>query len=200
MEKRRMKAYILLADGFEETEAVATADVLIRAGMEVAYAMVPGMMALDVFEMNNMLVRGSHNMTIKANVLLDQKKAARFLADGDILILPGGKVGTENLKNSEAVKEAIQFFMNKGRKVCAICAAPTVLGKYGFLRGRRATCYPGFEDHLDCAEYTGNATEVDGNIITGKSMGSAITFGLRIVAETLGYATAEQVEEDLYRG
>lgn len=200
MENRRMKAYILLADGFEETEAIATADVLMRAGIEVSYAMVPGMLGQDVFELNNHLVRGSHNMTVKANMLLDQKKSARLLGDGDILILPGGKVGTENLKNSEAVKEAIQLYMSKGRKVCAICAAPTVLGKYGFLKGRRATCYPGFEDYLDCAEYTGNATEVDGNIITGKSMGAAITFGLRIVAETLGYGTAENVEESLYRG
>ncbi len=195
-----MKAYILLADGFEEVEAIATADVLMRAGMEVMFAMVPGMLAMDVFETNNLLVHGSHNMVIKANVMLDQKRSARLIADGDVLILPGGKVGTMNLAASEAVKEAISIYMNKGRKVAAICAAPTVLGKYGYLKGKRATCYPGFEDHLDCGHYTGNATEIDGNIITGKSMGAAISFGLRIVGELMGYQAAENVEETLYRG
>lgn len=196
-----MKAYVLLSDGFEEVEAIATADVLKRAGFEVVLAMVtPSMMGIDVFEKNNKLVHGAHNMTIKADMLIDQKRDARLVADGDVLVLPGGKVGTMNLAESEAVKDAIALYMSKGRKVAAICAAPTVLGKYGYLKGRRATCFPGFEDNLDCGHYTGNATEVDGNIITGKSMGCAITFGLRIVAETMGYQAAEDVEESLYRG
>ena len=192
------KVYLFLADGFEEVEALTTADILVRAGAEVTFVKVTG------GDDGCMGVKGSHGFEIKADIFLaggmnKPSDAVEKLADGDCVVLPGGQPGTRNLAASEAVKAVVNDYNAKGKIVCAICAAPTVLGGMGLLKGRTATCFPGCEAGLTGAEYTAKGAEVDGNIITGKSMGSAVTFGLAVAGVLLGKEAAAKVEASIYR-
>lgn len=185
-----MKAYILLADGFEEVEALATADVLKRAGIEVVLTSVYGEEA----------VRGAHDIYVDADDYFEDPDEYDYgFSDGDCVILPGGMPGTTNLKESPAVKAMLEDYLQFNRVVCAICAAPTVLGGYGMLDGRSATCFPGCESGLGGAKFVGGPAVTDGNIITGKSMGCAIDFALAIVAKLLGEDTAKKIEGSLHR-
>ena len=113
------------------------------------------------------------------------------------LILPGGMPGASNLNDSEAVKEALLGQYREGRIVAAICAAPMVLGGLGLLKGRKATCYPGFEPKLIGANVTGEAVEVSDNVITGKGPGLVMNFGLALVAAIKNDAVAEEVAAGL---
>lgn len=210
----KMKAYVLLANGFEEVEALTTADILARAGIEVKMMKVP---TPDGEACK--AVSGSHGFKIKTDLLLsgefpegdchgqkaplpqsDAAEAVAKLSDGDCVVLPGGMPGTTNLGASEAVLAVVKDYYTKGKIVAAICAAPSVLGDNGYLQGRKATCFPGFESRLAGANVTGSAAEIDGNIVTGKSMGSAITFGLKVVEALLGNDAADKVEANIYRG
>lgn len=185
-----MKAYLLLADGFEETEAIATADVLKRAGIEVVTVSVYGEEA----------VRGTHDIYIDTDDYFeDPDEMPDSFMDGDAVILPGGMPGTGNLAESGAVKEMLREYNDAGKLVCAICAAPSVLGAAGVLEGHEATCFPGFENKLGAATYVGGAAVISGNVITGKSMGCAIDFGLAIVGSLLGAEAATELEGSLYR-
>ena len=125
--------YILLAEGFEEIEALTQTDVLRRAGIEVKNVGVTGE-----------FVTGSHGITVKADVTIDE--AAKTVPEG--IILPGGIPGTPNIAKSEKAVELIKAVSEKGGLVAAICAAPSVLGELGLLEGKKAICYPGFEDKL----------------------------------------------------
>ena len=206
-----MKAYVLLANGFEEVEALTTADILARAGVEVKLVKVAA-----VEECGCKSVAGSHGFKSKTDLPLigsyessdccacsaasTEADAVAKLADGDCLVLPGGMPGTKNLGASKEVLAVIKDYYTRGKIVSAICAAPSVLGDNGYLQGRKATCFPGFEDRLAGANATGSAAEIDGNIVTGKSMGSAITFGLKVVEALLGKDAADKVEANIYRG
>ena len=186
------KAYIFLANGFEEVEALATADVLIRSGIEAV---------LVSIDPSNATVCGSHNIRVIADRCLnsaDSYDAAEF-GDADAVILPGGKKGTDNLAACGAVAETIKAYFNAGKLVCAICAAPTVLAANGLLDGIRATCFPGFEDRLGKAEYVNEPVIVSGNIITGRSMGTAIDFGLMIAEKLISREQAEKTAANLHR-
>ena len=171
--------YIFLADGFEETEALAPVDILRRAGIAVTTVGVGGE-----------LIRGSHNIFVKADMTIGD-----FSLSGDAqgVILPGGMPGVRNLDADEKVCSAVTEAAGRGLYVCAICAAPSVVGRLGLLRGRRATCFPGFEDALDGAQVCADKVVADGRFITAKGAGCALDFGFAIVAAVKGEAEAERV-------
>ena len=146
------KAIVFLANGFEEMEALGTVDILRRGGIEVTTVSIT----------TDPVVIGAHNVPVTADTTLNNA----LLNDADALILPGGMPGASNLNDSEAVKEALLGQYREGRIVAAICAAPMVLGGLGLLKGRKATCYPGFEPKLIGANVTGEAVEVSDNVIT----------------------------------
>ena len=128
------KAIVFLANGFEEMEALGTVDILRRGGIEVQTVSITA----------DPIVTGAHQVPVTADTTIDKA----VLNDADALILPGGMPGASNLNNSETVKEALLQQYREGRIVAAICAAPMVLGGLGLLKGRNATCYPGFEPQL----------------------------------------------------
>jgi protein deglycase len=173
------RVFLFLAEGFEETEAIGTVDVLRRAGID----------AETVSISNSLDVTGAHGIKIHADQLLKEAD----IRIPDALILPGGMPGAKNLKECEPLKELLLDQYRSDRIVAAICAAPMVLGTMGLLKGHRATCYPGFEDFLIGAKVTGKATETDGNVITGKGPGFVFDFALAIVTAVRGKAVAEEV-------
>ena len=203
-----MKAYLFLADGFEEVEALTTADILIRAEVDVKLVKIPAKsdLAKDTTEASPgsvsecKSVRGSHNIKIKPNLTIGLDTTADELLDGDCVILPGGMPGTKNLAASADVIKLIKAYNEAGKIVAAICAAPSVLGENGLLKGKKATCFPGFEDKLTGATVENTGAVIDGNIVTGKSMGSAVSFGLAVVEALLGKEAADKVEASIYRG
>lgn len=190
-----MKAYIFLADGFEEVEALTTADLLIRAGIDTRLVKVP-----YGDESGCKAVRGSHNIKVKPNLTLGLDATAADLLDGDCVVLPGGMPGTKNLAASSDVIDTVKAYNDAGKVVAAICAAPSVLGTNGLLDGKKATCFPGFEDKLLGADFITTGAVADGNIVTGRSMGSAVTFGLKVIEVLLGKEAAEKLEASIYRG
>jgi DJ-1 family protein len=164
------KIVMVLAPGFEEAEAIITADVLRRLGLDLVLA------GLDDIE-----VIGAHEIKINADTRLEKLNAEDFKA----VILPGGMPGSMNLRNSnELMKFVCSIYANSGI-AAAICAAPIALARFGLIDGKTITAYPGFEDYLNGNMPTGNMIEVDGRIITGKGPGAAFEFAGRI-AEALG--------------
>lgn len=161
-----MKALVPLAEGFEEIEAVSIIDVLRRAGIDVITAHVTGNP-----------VTGSHGIPVTADRRLDGVHAEDF----DLIVLPGGMPGSENLRNDERVLALVRQIQSSGGLVAAICAAPTVLAAAGVLAGRQATCFPGCESELAGAIYNPKPVVVDGTIVTGRGAGCAIPFALEIV-------------------
>lgn len=174
-----MKGLIILADGFEDTEALTTRDVLIRAGLEVITASIS----------DTTLVESSFGIRVEANVLL---KKIKDLSEFEFIILPGGGRGTRNLHACEFLKAYLDDFMLHNKLVCAICAAPSVLGKYGYLENRKYTCFAGFNEGID-GIFTENEVERDGNIITARSMHYSIPFALEIIDYLLGNKIKEKV-------
>jgi len=170
-------ALIFLAEGFEEIEAVSVIDILRRGEVEVEVLSITG----------RHIVTGLHGIAVDADSLFDETD------DADILILPGGGIGTDNLDKHEGLKALISDFHRKGKWIAAICAAPSILGGMGLLQGKKATCYPGMEPRLTGAIIQPDPVVVDGNIITGKGPGFAAAFGLRIVQELQGQTIADDV-------
>ncbi len=157
---------MFLADGFEETEAIGALDVIRRAGIPVQTAGVGGCE-----------IRGAHGVRVAADITADAVDYEKIKG----VILPGGMPGTLNLQNDAEVIRAVKFCAENNLLVAAICAAPMILGQLGILRGRRATCYPGYEKELDGASCTGEYAVSDGNTVTGKGAGAAMLFGAKIV-------------------
>jgi len=177
------KAYLFLATGFEETEAIGTVDILRRAGID----------AKIVSIMNDKKVCGAHGIPVTADALIGELD----YSDADALILPGGMPGASNLNNCAPLKKLLTEQYEQKRLVAAICAAPMVLGGLSFLKGRKATCYPGFEEYLTGAKVTGKEVEKDGNVITGKGPGLLFDFGLALVTAIRGESVAEEVADGL---
>lgn len=175
--------YMFFADGFEEVEAVATLDVIRRAGLEI-----------NSVGVGSKTVKGSHNIEIVCD-LTDNEITPDSELSG--VILPGGMPGTTNLMNSEKVNLFIDFCAEKGLLLSAICAAPMILGRKGLLKGCKAICFPGFENELTDAIISEDFVCTDGNIITAKGMGSAVNFGLAIVSYFLGSEKAESLKATL---
>ena len=170
--------YMFLAEGFEEVEALAPLDIIRRAGLEI-----------KTVGVGSKTVIGSHGIPVTADITVYE------LSDStpDMVILPGGMPGTKNLDANETVHKAIADAVKNGAYLCAICAAPMILGKLGLLVGKKATCFPGFEEYLAGAIVTGQKVAVDGKIITAKGMGAAVEFGLAIVAALKDEATADEL-------
>ena len=169
--------YLFLANGFEEVEALAPLDLLRRAGVEVTTVGVGGDM-----------IRGAHGITVQA----DMPDTMFADADPDMIVLPGGMPGSKNLDESRIVDMALKAAARRDAYLAAICAAPMVLGHRGLLAGKRATCYPGFEDCLTGAEVGGKVIR-DGRFITAAGMGVAVEFGLALVTALKGRETAESI-------
>ncbi|MBQ6661774.1 MAG: DJ-1/PfpI family protein [Lachnospiraceae bacterium] len=161
------KVYVMFADGVEEIEGLTAVDILRRGGQDVVTVSVTG----------RTMIKGSHGICFAADRLFEDGT----LSDGDMLVLPGGGGGTKMLAAHEGLRDLIAEYAAQDRWIGAICAAPSVLGINGILRGRRATCYPGFEDKLLGAEPTGESVTVDGKIITGKGMGVSAEFALELL-------------------
>ena len=170
--------YLFLANGFEEIEALTPLDVLRRAGVQVITVGVGGDSIL-----------GAHGIRVQADIPDTMYRDSA----PDMIILPGGMPGSEHLDSSRVVDTALRAGAKNGAYLCAICAAPMVLGKRGYLEGKRAVCYPGFEEYLNGATVTDARVECDGKIITAKGMGAALEFGLALVEVLCGKETAEQI-------
>ena len=169
---------IFLAQGFEEIEALAPADILRRAGAMVCLVGVGGTQ-----------ITGSHGITIQAD-LPDQELD---FSQMEMMVLPGGLPGATNLEESRAVQSALTYCQQNQRWIAAICAAPYVLGRRGLLQDKRATCFPGYQDELTGAVYTGDPVEVDGRIITARGAGVALEFGFALAAALKGQEEADRV-------
>lgn len=171
--------YLFLADGFEEIEALAPLDILRRAGLKITTVGIGGK-----------LVTGSHKITVEADII----DSDLVTDDIEMIILPGGMPGTKNLDNSPTVHEAIKKALDKDAYICAICAAPMILGKLGLLNGKTAVCYPGFEDYLTGATVPSDLDVVDdGKIITARGMGVAVDFGLLLASKLCGQEKASDL-------
>ncbi len=178
------KAFVFLAAGFEEIEAIGIIDTLRRAEIETIVVLIPE-------EEDECWVEGAHGISVFGDIDFYE---ADF-SDGDMLILPGGMPGTNNLNAHEGLKELIQEYDNQNKYVAAICAAPLILGKMGLLKGKKAVCYPGYEDQLIGAEIAENErVVVSGNIITSKGPGTAIEFALQLVEILVDKTTAKKLK------
>ena len=180
--------YILLGKGFEEAEALVTADVLRRANLPVSLAGIGGES-----------VTGSHGITVRADVKVENVA----LSNGDTVALPGGMGGVASIEGSEAAMALVREAAEKYR-IAAICAAPTLLARAGLLKkGAHCVCYPGMEGELSAAgavPQTDRSTVVDGNLVTGRGPGSAFDFGLTLVEVLAGADAARAVAAGLVYG
>ena len=170
---------IFLADGFEEIEALTVVDLCRRASLNIDMVSVTGSLS----------VTGSHGIEVKADKLLADVK----FDDMDMLVLPGGMPGTTNLEKTDKLMEQIRAFDAAGKFISAICAAPGVFGRAGLLQGKKACVFPGLEGELKGADVQMTETTVDGHILTSRGMGTAIPFGLAIVARFCGQEAADEL-------
>lgn len=174
------KVYTFLAEGFEEVEALSVVDVLRRGGVGVTMVSI----------MDELEVRGTNGITVKADTLfkdIDCKQA-------DLLFLPGGMPGTTNLGSCKQLTDEIKAASNSGKRLAAICAAPSVLGQLSLLEGKKATCYPGFENELSGAVCVTDGVVTDGLVTTAKGMGFAIDLGLELLRLLVDEQTAETIK------
>lgn len=177
------RACVLLAEGFEEIEAVTIIDVLRRAEVELVTLSITG----------DLSVAGSHGVVVQAD---------RTIAEGakeswDMVILPGGLPGATNLRDSAAVRELLQAQHRKQGAIGAICAAPIALGAAGILEGRKATSYPGFEGELTGADCVSDRVVRDGNVVTSRGPGTAFDFSLELVRELCSSEVADSLREGM---
>lgn len=177
------EVYVFLADGFEEIEGLTVVDLLRRADIGVE----------TVSIMGRKVITGSHDIKIEADILFEE---ADF-ATAEMLVLPGGLPGTDYLKAHKGLREQILAFDGEGRQLAAICAAPTVFGALGLLTGKKATCYPTMEEGLTGAEVVRESTVTDGAITTGRGMGAAIDFSLRLIEILRDKRTADMTAEKI---
>lgn len=172
------KVYVFLADGFEEIEGLTVVDLLRRAGAQTEMVSVMGKMEIS----------GSHGILVKADCLFEDCD----FSDADILVLPGGMPGTLNLGGHKGLTDLLVKANGQGTGIAAICAAPSVLGDLGLLKGKKATCYPGMEGRLTGAEVCFDSFVTDGNVTTSRGMGTAIPFSLELIRRLFGAEKAEE--------
>lgn len=177
------KVYMFIASGSEEIESLIPVDIFRRGGIEVKTVSTTG----------SELIEMSHGVVIKA----DMKFEDADFNDADLLMLPGGLPGATNLNEHEGVRKALLEQYNKGKLVAAICAAPLVLGSIGILKGKRATCYPGFEKYLEGAEYTHELCTVDGNVVTGEGPAATLPYAYKLLAMLTSEQTSHSVAEGM---
>ena len=177
------KVLVIMAEGFEEIEAITIIDVLRRAGLDVIVAGVSGK-----------TIAGAHGIQVQADIEL-----GKYHETPDAVVLPGGMPGSQNLAESEEVAMILKKVHSQKKVVGAICAAPALaLGKHGILEGKKATCYPGFEKHFPAsAKFTNQRVVVDGNVVTGSGPGSALEFALELVAQLGDSKKAAELKEGM---
>ena len=173
--------YLFLADGFEEIEALSCVDILRRAGLDVFTVGVTGK-----------TVTGAHGIKVEADIPISECSE-----DAEMVILPGGSVGTDNLAASAEVAALVRGAARRNAYVAAICAAPTVLGGLGLLAGRRAVCYPGLEGRLTGATKCADRVCIDGNFITSRGPGTTAEFALTLIGILAGGAVADQLRKGM---
>lgn len=175
--------YLFLADGFEELEAITIIDIIRRSNIEITTVSIG----------KELMVNSAHGVSIKADKLFENVD----FSDAKGIILPGGALGTTNLENHEGLKKLILELNQDNKFIMAICAAPSVLGKYGVLNNKKATCYPGFESELKGANIQTDKVVVDGNLITSRGPGTAIDFALKIVEIFDSKATVSNLKDSM---
>lgn len=177
------KAIVFLADGFEEIEGLTVVDLLRRAGIQVVTASIK----------TEKEINGAHGIQVFADETVENVD----FSTADMVVLPGGMPGTLNLGNCKKVTETVMEFFKQGKEVAAICAAPSVLGDLGILKGKKATCYPGFEERLTGAEVSLEEVVSDGNVTTSRGLGTAIPFALKLIEKLIDTAKADEVKESI---
>lgn len=175
--------YMLLARGFEESEAIVPADLLKRAGANVILVATEGGLA----------VPGAHGITVTADITIDEIRRE----DMDCLVLPGGGLGTQLLGDNPRVLSLIEFAVSRGIYVGAICAAPSILGKMRLLDGRNAAVYPGFDQSMKRANITGKKVEHDDIFITAEGMGVSFQFGFKLIEILYGSQKVEEIRSQI---
>lgn len=175
--------HIYLSTGFEEIEALTPLDILRRLNVDVQ--LVSCTEEIDVV--------GCHGISVKADALF----ADVTCAPNDTIVLPGGMPGAENLLHHKELADTIRLHHKHGGLLCAICAAPMVLGENGVLQDHKATCYPGFESHLQGANYTAQLVEEDENVITGRGPGAAMEFGFTIAKRFVSLDAVQQLRKGM---
>lgn len=175
--------YLFLAEGFEEVEALAVVDVLRRAGLEI-----------KTVGLTHTHVTGAHQITVTTDLHLDEIVS---IEGCELLILPGGQPGTNNLMKSKKLQDLLMRAYYEGKYIAAICAAPTVLENLGIIKGKRVTCYPSYQSQMISATVIDESVVVDDKIITGRGVGVALEFGLAIVAELLGSEKRDELFETM---
>ena len=174
------KVTVFIADGTEETECLTIVDLLRRAGVEVRLVSI----------MESEKIVSSHKVTIIADGQFDTED----YSDSDMLFIPGGMPGVTNMLAHEGLIELIRKFNEEGKRLGAVCAGPSVLGKAGALEGKKATCFPGWEDKLFCSEYTGAGVTTDGLITTWRGLGFTIDEGLELIRLLKGDEAAADIK------
>lgn len=183
MNQGTKKVSVFLADGLEEIEGLTVVDILRRANVEVSMVSVTG----------RRQVQGAHGIGIMADETFEE---ADFSETG-MLVLPGGLPGTTHLQEHEGLRELLLAFDREEKQIAAICAAQSVLGGLGLLRGKKACCYPSFEEKMDASEVLYDPVVTDGHITTGRGMGAAIPFALRLTELLCGKETAEKIGKSI---
>ena len=170
--------YVFLANGFEITEAMAPVDMMRRAKLDVKTVGI----GADVIE-----------SSCGVKVVADIREKDVDMNNAEAVVVPGGMPGVTNLDASDFVKNCVREANASGKLVCAICAGPSVPGKLGVLAGKKAVCYPGFEEYLIDRIETAEFVAADGNVITAKGAGVSVEFGLKIVEKLCGEAEAQRI-------
>lgn len=178
-----MKVLAMAANGTEECELLNVVDILRRAGVQTV-----------IVSVDDLQIESSHGVKITADKTLNTAD----LTNCDLLFLPGGMPGSKRLAESKRLIGAIAVLLNKGKRIAAICAAPAlVLGANGYLKGRKATCFPGFEEHMIGATATGERVVTDGNITTARGLGCSLELGLEIVRLLVGEEKANEIRDKI---
>lgn len=177
------KVCVFFAEGFEEVEALTVVDLLRRAEIETTMVSIS----------DELQVVGAHKIDIKADKTFDELDYSKT----DMVILPGGMPGTKNLSEHKGLVKLLKEFNDENKWIGAICAAPSVLGMNGILKGKTATCYPGFEDKLEGATFVTDEVSVCDHVITSRGLGTAIEFSLAIIAHLETKEKANKIKESI---
>ncbi len=177
-----MKILVMMANGFEEIEALSVVDVARRAGIETVMVSVSEEYYVD----------SARNVRVRADKLLKDITVEKE----DMIVIPGGQ-GVEVLEKSGELAELLKKHRSYSGRVAAICAGPSIPGELGLLRGIKAVCYPGYEQYLEGAQVAYDDVAVDSNFITSRGPGTALAFSYAIVGEVLGYYVADKLKKDM---
>lgn len=175
-----MKTAVLLADGFEEIEALTVVDIMRRANV-----------VCDMISIKDINVTGTHNIEVKADKVIGDD-----IRGYDLIVFPGGMPGATNLQENKKVLEIVKYFNENKKYIAAICAAPIVLSSAGIIKNRNITSYPGFENELSGCNYKQEKVVVDGNLITSRGPATAMEFAYKILA-VLGVESYKEISKGM---